>query len=400
MVARAHEDGYRELEETFAERFGRDDPASSVHVSPTSADEVVLVARIAARHELPLYLRGAGTAAGATADGGVSLRFELMRDVSVRENGEPVVDLGPGIPWIELEDRLQENGRSLRVYPTSAPHTTAGGWLARDGLGVGSYEFGWLSENVVSAEVVLPGGARETVSGETLDLVVGAEGTTGIIVEATLRLREASRDTPFAAVFGDAGDLARATAALAEKRLPLWHLGFADPALLLSGKPRRGQMLFGAHAGERGGETGADLGRLISEHRGELLATAEAYRAWGARFFPAGAHYDVPSPAHVLVPVAGLAQALPGLKAEAGDLVVQGTIARDGESLITAFRAEGGGGLETPFEQDVKTLLAVARRAGGREYAVGVRRYTGARRDALVRLQKEVDPQGILGAGR
>lgn len=399
MVARAHEDGYRELEENFAERFGRDDPATGAHVSPTSADEVALVARIAARHKLPLFLRGAGTAPAAATNGGVSLKFELMRDISVRDAGGPVVDLGPGIPWVELEDHLQEEGRSLRVYPTSAPQTTAGGWLARDGLGIGSYEFGWLSESVVSAQVVLPGGARKTVSGEALYLIVGAEGTTGIIVEATLRLREASRDTPFAAVFGDAKELGRAIAALAERRLPLWHLGFADPALMLAETPGGGQILFGAHAGERGGETGASLERLISEHQGELLPTAEAYRVWGARFFPAGAHGDVPTPKPALVPVAGLAEALPAIEAEADGLVTQGSVARDGETLLTVFRI-GESGLETPRERDAEALLGVVRRAGGGEYAVGLRRYAGPRRDALVRFKEEVDPEGILGSAR
>lgn len=396
MVARAYEDGYRELQEVFADRFGRDDSSAGAHVSPTSADEVALVARIAARHALPLYLRGAGTASAATG-GGVSLRFELMRGLSVRDGGEPLVDLGPGIPWVELEDHLQGEGRSLSVYPTSAPLTTAAGWLARDGLGVGSYEYGWLRESVVSAELVLPGGERERVSGERLDLVIGAEGTTGIIVEATLRLREASRDTPFAAVFGDAGAAGRAVASLAEERMPLWHLGFADPALLLSGAPGRGQMLFGAHAGERDGEIGESLKRLFTDHGGEPLPAAEAYRAWGARFFPAGALGDVPSPAHALVPVGGLTEALPEIKAEAGGLVVQGTVARAGETLLTAFRAGEADGLETPGERDAEILLAVAGRAGGGEYAVGLRRYAGPRRDALVRFKEEVDPEGLLG---
>jgi glycolate oxidase len=400
MVAPAYEAGYRELEESFGDRFGRDDPAAGPFVSPTSADEVALVAQIATRHGLSLFLRGAGTApaAGAATDGGVSLRFELMRDVRVDDGEEPTVDLDPGIPWVELEDHLAEHGRSLRVYPTSAPRTTVGGWLARDGLGVGSYEFGWLGENVVSADIVLPGGRRETVSGESLGLVVGAEGSTGIIVSAKLRLRASSRDTPFAASFADTRDLARAVVSIAEERLPLWHLGFADPALLLSGTPAQGQVLFGTHAGELGGEIGARLERLVSDYGGTTLSTAEAYRAWGARFFPAGAHGALPTPAPALLPVAGLERALPEIRSDAGRLVAQGTVGRDGETLLTTFRTGEGGRLETPGEKDAEALLQVIRRAGGDEYGVGLRRYTGPRRDALVRFKNEVDPEGILGA--
>ena len=84
--------------------------------------------------------------------------------------------------------------------------------------------------------------------------------------------------------------------------------------------------------------------------------------------------YEDPSPAHALVPVAGLAEALPGIKAEAGGLVVQGTVSRDGETLLTAFRAG-----------EVSTLWGCA--------ATRV-----SHRDALIRFKGEVDPEGILGA--
>jgi glycolate oxidase len=399
----AYQGAYRELEEIFGERMRREDPAGTgASVSPASAEEVALVAEVADRHGLPLSLRGAGTVFGPSEpSAGLSLRFEQMKRLAVQRSGEHLVELEPGMPWVELEDHLHTEGESLRVYPTSAPRSTVGGWLARDGLGVGSYEYGWLSENVDSVEVVLPGGARRVATGEELGLIVGAEGATGIIVGATLRLREASQDQPFAATFDDPAGLPRAIQGLAAERLPLWHLGLAHPALALSGGPDGGYVLFGTHAGERGGRVEANLEQTISRHGGRLLASAEAYRSWGARFFPVGLTGDLPSPASAVVPVPGLEGALPRLAKETSHLAVQGSVARGGEVLLISFRIGAGRRLETPEEADREALLRVAQEAGGGEYLVGLRRFeVHPLREELLQLKQEVDPKGILQTPR
>jgi glycolate oxidase len=403
MSARGYEDAYRELAKLFGERFRREDLAGpGASVSPANAEEVALVAEVAQRHGLPLSLRGAGTIFDAAeAAAGLSLRFEHMKRFAVRRDAEATVELEPGIPWVELEDHLRTEGVSLRVYPTSAPRSTVGGWLARDGLGVGSYEYGWLSENVDSVEVVLPGGARRVVEGPDLGLFVAAEGTTGIIVGATLRLREAGQDQPFAAAFVDPAGPGRAIESLAAELLPLWHLGLAHPALALFDGAERGYVLFGTYAGERIGGIEGTLERTLSDHRGGMLSSAGAYRAWGTRFFPAGLTGDLPSPAQAVATVPGLEEALFRLGQETPHLAVQASVARGGEALLTGFRIGDSGRPETPGEGDREALLRIAEEAGGGEYLVGLRRFEGSpRRDELLRLKEEVDPKGILGALR
>ena len=74
----------------------------------------------------------------------------------------------------------------LRLYPTSYPSSTVGGWLAQGGAGIGSFEAGWFRENVLSARVVLPDGDIRAFAGSDLDLVADAEGTTGFISEVTI----------------------------------------------------------------------------------------------------------------------------------------------------------------------------------------------------------------------
>ena len=64
-----------------------------------------------------------------------------------------------------------------------------GGGIAGDALGIGSYEWGFISDNLTYVKFVNPRGEIETVSGLELAKVAGAEGTTGLIVEAGIKLR-------------------------------------------------------------------------------------------------------------------------------------------------------------------------------------------------------------------
>lgn len=391
MDVKPHGDALTEIEDAFGERYRPAGPDAPATVAPTSAEEIVTLAEIAGRHRLPLALRGAGTAPGEPPRG-LSVKFDLMRRVSIPE-GHDVVELEPGIPWVELEDHLRDSGKSLRVYPTSAPHSTVGGWLARDGLGVGSHEFGWLRENVESVETVLPGGERRTLRDEDLDLVIGAEGTTGIIVRATLLLRDAARDTPFAAVFEDAGSLVRAIEDLRVMPTPAWHLGFSSPSLALSDAPAGSYVLFGTLPAGSGNQD--ESVAEITARGGEALARAEAYRVWGARFFPAGSPDAPHSFATALVPLSSLNDALRRLESNASRVAVQGTIARDGGVLLLGF---GDGALDLD-EGGREAVSRAARESGGGEYATGLRRLEGVlEKDALRRFKKEVDPNSILGA--
>ena len=79
--------------------------------------------------------------------------------------------------WLELEDELRSSHRALTVYPTSAPaRRSEAARIARDGIGVGSFAYGWLRENVLSTEIILPDGRLRTIEGDDLGLVVGAMG--------------------------------------------------------------------------------------------------------------------------------------------------------------------------------------------------------------------------------
>ena len=157
MCSRFHSfDSYIVRMSKWAAGFTKSGALASV--LPLHAKEVELLAREAARYSIPLAAVGGGTSTEPVAEEGKLLvRFDLMRGIRLPHGDRGWVEAEPGTPWLKLDEELRLRGMGLAVYPTSAPRATVGGWLATDGLGVGSFEYGRLRENVLSASVVLPG---------------------------------------------------------------------------------------------------------------------------------------------------------------------------------------------------------------------------------------------------
>ena len=327
------------IEVVFGDRLKRRQPGrpapdgALASVFPTSADEVALLARITDRYSMPLAALGAETAPEKpTKEGRILVRFDLMRGLWLSGSDEPWAEAEPGALWLELDNDLRVRGRGLTVYPTSAPRATIGGWLAQDGVGVGSFEYGRLSENVVSADVVMPNSTRRTVGGDELHSVVGSEK--GIVVRATLQTRRAENDIPFTLAFGDSGRLAASVAEIFREGVPLWHLAFLSPEMARLRGLGQDHLLFGAYPGEREAAVEKALRDMAASAGGRVLSAADAYRAWGERFFPIAPSHPTPVlTARAFIRVGEIPAALERHANEA----VQGTVSRSGEVLLLAF---------------------------------------------------------------
>ena len=327
-----------ELGSVFGDRIKQDPSREALTlVLPRTADEVVELSKVAARRSLTLLAQGAGTGGGDTEPGNaVLIRFDLMGSVRLAEDGRSWAEAGPGATLLSLENNLGARGLGPAVYPTSAPRATVGGWLAGEGIGVGSFEYGRLPENVLSAEVVLSDGERRTLPGLELPEVL-RENPSWLLTGARLRTRPAG-DMPFAVGFGDLEDLAAAAARLAEAGVPLWHLAFANAAMSrarnLGGRP----LLFGAYPRERSAAVEDALAATVEEHSGLALSAADAHRVWGQRFFPVVPPQPTPGAERREVPLAGVPIAL-----QAEERPVQGTVSRSGEVLLLALTHGPGG---------------------------------------------------------
>ncbi|HJQ28353.1 MAG TPA: FAD-binding oxidoreductase [Rubrobacter sp.] len=342
MTHTRHEEVLKTLTEIFADRVRRpapgDEPGAEdtlASVQPSSSEEVGRLAEVAARYSVPVIPLGAGTGFEAREmEGAIIVHFDLMRGLLTPRSEEAWIEAEPGVSWLQLEDSLRPLGRGLVVYPTSAPRATVGGWLARDGLGVGSFEYGWLRENVLTASVVLVGGGSREVSGAELGAFLAPGSATGIVVGARLKTRRAEADVPFAATFTDAEHLSHAVAGVSGAKVPLWHLAFLNPPMSRSRGLGESHLLFGAYPRERETNVAGLLGELVEASGGHVLGAADAYRVWGERFFPVAPSRPTPVPTErLLTTVEDLSKALERLSSTD----VQGTVARSGEVLLLAF---------------------------------------------------------------
>ena len=83
---------------------------------------------------------------------GVVVDFYFMKEIVDVDAEALTVTVQPGISWEKLDRMLKREGLTLRLYPSSYPSSTVGGWLGQGGAGYGSYAYNYFPENVVSRQ--------------------------------------------------------------------------------------------------------------------------------------------------------------------------------------------------------------------------------------------------------
>jgi D-lactate dehydrogenase (quinone) len=169
-------------------------------VFATDLAQIQAIVRLCRQFKVPLTCRGAGTATTGSATpckNGVVLSLERMNQLRIMDPENRVMVVEPGMTNQAVQEIAKSTGFFWPPDPGSAPSCTVGGNLACNAAGPRALKYGAARDNTLGLKVVtgegdvLHTGAYTTKSAVGYDLtrlLIGSEGTLGIIAEATLKL--------------------------------------------------------------------------------------------------------------------------------------------------------------------------------------------------------------------
>jgi len=169
-------------------------------VKPTSVNEVSAVMRFCNEHQIPVTPAGAltGLSGGALpVRGGVLLSMEKFNRILLIDEDNLQVTTEPGVITQVLQDAVREKGLFYPPDPASKGSCFIGGNVSENSGGPKAVKYGVTADYVLNLEVVLPNGeviwtganVLKNATGYNLtQLIVGSEGTLGIITKIVLKL--------------------------------------------------------------------------------------------------------------------------------------------------------------------------------------------------------------------
>jgi D-lactate dehydrogenase (cytochrome) len=201
------------LKQRFGERFqtGQAIRAQHAHTTtyipaqlpdavvwPETTEEVQEIVRVCAEHRVPVIAFGVGTSLEGHVNapgGGISLDTSHMKGVLEVNAGDLDCTVEPGITREELNHYLRDTGLFFPIDPGA--NATIGGMAATRASGTNAVRYGTMRENVLSLTAVMADGSvvttgkrakKSSVGYDLTRLLIGSEGTLGIITAVTLKL--------------------------------------------------------------------------------------------------------------------------------------------------------------------------------------------------------------------
>ena len=434
-------------------------------LAPPDADAVEATLRACAKERIAVVPFGGGTSVVGGVEpvrGGfdrlVSLDLCALRDVEV----DPIsltARLGPGLRGPEAEAALAEAGYTLGHFPQSYRYATIGGFAATRSAGQASSGYGRFDALVSSVELAAPVGRMRTLetphsaAGPSLrELVVGSEGTLGVITDVAVRLRRApvSRryEGWFAPGFAEGIEIVRALAqgGVVPDVIRLSDRDETEVSLAMSGleglrkagldrylslrRRSEGCMLICGWEGERESvERRRELSRRVLRSGGAVPLGSSAGRAWEhGRYegphlrdslIDAGVLVETLETAHAYSRIGelydGVRSALAtAVATEAGPGVVMCHLSHayaDGASLYFTFLTAARRGAEIEQWREIKAAACAAivaaggtithHHAVGRDHAPYMRDEVGdVGLEALRGIKDRLDPVGVMNPGK
>ena len=424
-------------------------PAPDAVVFPARTEDVATVLGWATETGTAVIPRGAGSGVcgGAQARAGtVILDLSLMDRVGPVDLVSQTVDVQAGVRGDRLEEALTGHGLTTGHYPQSIAISTVGGWIAASSAGQASTGFGAIEDILLGLTAVLPAGEilrcravpRSAAGPDLRRLLIGSEGTLGVVTEATLACRArppgwewlAAGFDGFATLATALREVRRAGTGAAvlrgydetDAQFNFGALGHAGGCVALAGFPadlpglaarkQAATEILGRAGSSLGADSGAAYGAHWEQHRNDAVQTY-AQVMGPERAFGAGAIVDTMEVAGLWSAVPRLYQDIRGALAAHAHLVGchLSHVYPSGSSLYFTFLINGADerAAETTYRQAWDQAAASCAAAGGtitHHHGVGrlkapylTAELGAAGAGALDRIRAALDPAGIMNPG-
>ena len=403
-----------------------------------SVEDVQAVMKLAYTHSVPVVCRGAGTgvSGGAHATPGcLVLSLERMDRILEIHPEDEIARVEPGVVNADLNTAVAEYGLMYAPDPASYKISTIGGNVATNAGGLRCAKYGVTRESVLALDVVLADGTliktgRRSFKGvagyDLTGLFVGSEGTLGVVVGATVRLRYLPADVQtIAAFFPEVTTAAAGVLAVGKARVQPAIMELLDGNTLVqldaeqgSDLRQRGGALLLIQTDGFAAETEAKIVRQVLGALGATVTaevSEEAVRLVELRRHSRGAEVDdvFRVGEDVAVPRSQLVHYIAELERIAADHEVGlKVVAHAGDGnlhptfWVPAGEAEKVPVLNAALDESVEVGLALGGTITG-EHGVGqykVRWLPLEQREEVLELQRGIkalfDPKGLLNPGK
>ncbi|HEY4707038.1 MAG: glycolate oxidase subunit GlcD [Deltaproteobacteria bacterium GWA2_55_10] len=411
-------------------------------VFPSGPEEISLILKMANSEGFPVIPRGAGTGfsgGSLPVNGGVVISFEKMKRILEIDTENLIAVVEPGVVTWDLQQSVEKLGLFYPPDPSSLKMSTIGGNIAECAGGPRAIKYGVTRDYVLGLEVVLPTGeivntgvrtAKGVVGYDLTRLIVGSEGTLGIVTKAILKLLPLPEVTrTMLALFDDLKDAARATAAIIKAKVVPSTLEIVDSTSLRCveeyanvGLPKAGALLLIEVDGNVDAvkkEAEAVAGVCLDNGATDFRTARDKHEVkdlWKARRAISASLYRVkPHKINedIVVPRSRISDLVEGLK----------IISEKYNVLIASFGHAGDGNIHVNVMYDRKDASEAANAndavveifkltlgLGGTisgEHGVGTAKMkylemelTQAAIDSMKKIKAALDPKGILNPGK
>ncbi len=403
--------------------------------------EAAFVLTLCHQHGVPVVPFGAGTSLEGHVTpvrGGISLDLSRMTRVLQVNAADMDCRVEAGVTRQQLNEHLRDQGLFFPVDPGS--ECSIGGMCATRASGTAAVRYGTIRENVLSLQVALPDGrmietggrVRKSATGYDLThLMLGSEGTLGVITEIQLRLHGIPEAMSAAICqFDDLGAAVDSVIAILQAGIPIARIELLDDVQMgaciafskLTGYTARPTLLLEFHGTPAGVAEQATLSEEITAGFGAsgfqwATDTAERNRLWKARHDAYWAALALRPglrglATDAIVPISRLTELIVGAKQ---DIAASGLLAPivghvgDGNFHTVILVPPGDEGLAQAWELDrriVGRALALGGSCSG-EHGIGMGKREfleaehGAETLAVMRqIKTALDPRGIMNPGK